>query len=175
MKPAGVSTLNPYAAAYVPLAKRDAVDARGGGYGSGGGYAVPEVVKGHLATPGGASGSFYGSSSSWSVNQVVSKSAPVPVVDEEFEMNLDYLRMAFSGMSDESLGDVLMANQGDLEAAIDMLNLLEFDTTESPESLPDSLDIGDVSELVPSAECSSVKLKNVSGEVSASADSVVVT
>lgn len=49
-----------------------------------------------------------------------------------------------------------------------MFFCLQFDSFESPENLPDTLDIGDVSESGSSAECSSVKLKSVVGEASAS-------
>lgn len=58
---------------------------------------------------------------------------------------------------------------------------MQFDTFESPENLPDTLDIGDISESGSSAECSSVKLKNVVGDANASSsgsatsESVTVT
>lgn len=41
-------------------------------------------------------------------------------------------------------------------------------TVESSETLPDSLDIGDVSEYGSSATCVGLKLKNMAGETSAS-------
>ena len=47
------------------------------------------------------------------------------IMDEEFNMDLEYLRMTFPGLSIESLLDVYMANNRDLEAAVDMLDQLE--------------------------------------------------
>ncbi|KAG4116007.1 hypothetical protein ERO13_D04G088301v2 [Gossypium hirsutum] len=47
------------------------------------------------------------------------------IMDEEFDMDLEYLRMMFPGLSNDSVLDVYMANNGDLEATIDMLNQLE--------------------------------------------------
>ncbi|GAY60196.1 hypothetical protein CUMW_200070 [Citrus unshiu] len=44
----------------------------------------------------------------------------------------------------------------------------EFDTIESSENLPDTLDIGDVSESGSSSECAAMKLKTVVGEATAS-------
>ncbi|XP_050364517.1 polyadenylate-binding protein-interacting protein 5-like [Argentina anserina] len=186
MKP-GVSSLNPYAAAYIPLSKRE-VDDRA--------YATSKesnrnndavwfggpqnmtqnqnYSKAYLGSnsPGTAAvlspkafavnhypahGSY--GSSSHNVNEVTE--------NEEFDMNLDYLQMQFPGISEQSLADVYLANKGDLEATIDMLNQLEFYTVESSEGLPDTLDIGDVSEsgLLPNAAW---KLKNVAGEASGS-------
>lgn len=144
MKP-GVSSLNPYAAAYIPLSKREADDRT---------YATAKELsrsndaiwfgapqnitqsQNHSKTylgsdsPGTAAllspqafalnsypahGS-YGSSSQ-NVNEVTE--------NEEFDMDLEYLQMAFPGISDQSLADVYLANKGDLEASIDMLNQLE--------------------------------------------------
>lgn len=144
MKP-GVSSLNPYAAAYIPLSKREADDRT---------YAIAKELshsndaiwfgapqnitqnQNHSKTylgsdsPGTAAllspkafalnsypahGS-YGSSSQ-NVNEVTE--------NEEFDMDLEYLQMAFPGISDQSLADVYLANKGDLEATIDMLNQLE--------------------------------------------------
>ncbi|KDP32281.1 hypothetical protein JCGZ_13206 [Jatropha curcas] len=193
----GVSTLNPYAASYIPLSKREASEkiefpgvtakvSQGGNqtvwYGSAEhatlnrqhdqASSIPQisVLKSHSAH--GFSGS-----SSQNPNEMTEKQ----MMDEEFDMDLEYLQMTFPGISDESLNDVYMANQGDLEATIDMLKELEFDPFEFPENLPDTLDIGDVSESGSPAECSSVKLKNVVGEASASSsgsstsESVTVT
>lgn len=195
MKP-GVSTLNPYAASYIPLSKRETVEkievpgVTTKVYQSGNqsvwyepaehttqnrqhdqSSSIPQVpmLKGHSAH------GFSGSSS-----QILNEITEKQMMDEEFDMDLEYLQMTFPGISDESLNDVYMANKGDLEATIDMLTQLEY-PFESPENLPDTLDIGDVSESGSSAECSSVKLKNVVGEASASSsgsaasESVTVT
>ncbi|XP_016706805.2 polyadenylate-binding protein-interacting protein 5 [Gossypium hirsutum] len=90
------------------------------------------------------------------------------IMDEEFDMDLEYLRMMFPGLSNDSVLDVYMANNGDLEATIDMLNQLEMYTVESSDTLPDTLDIGDISESISSANCGTLKLKNVAGETGAS-------
>lgn len=186
MKPGRVSTLNPYATAYIPLSKRDSADrienpgwtVQGGNpnvwYGSAehsaqirqndtGLISVPEmsVLK---------SQSGYGSygSSSQNLYEVTGKQT----IDEEFEMDLEYLRINFPGISDESLTGVYMANNGDADAAMDMLNQLELDTLDSSGNLPDTLDIGDAYEPRPSAEVSSVKPKTVVGEASTSSGSL---
>lgn len=140
MKP-GDSTLNPYAASYIPLFKREAAEKiEGPGVTSkvaqGGNQTVWNrpvehttqnrqhnqassihqacVPKNHPA-PG-----FYGSSSQ-SLNELTDNQ----MMDEESDIDLEYLQMTFPGISDESLNDVYMANKGDLEATIDMLNQLE--------------------------------------------------
>ncbi|KAF2286912.1 hypothetical protein GH714_035282 [Hevea brasiliensis] len=196
MKP-GVSTLNPYAASYIPLSKREAAEE----------IEVPGVTTkvSHIGNqtvlnaPAEHTTQNRQHSQSSSIPQVsILKSHPAhgvydsssqnlndltdkQMMDEEFDVDLEYLGMTFPGISDESLNDVYMANMGDLEATIDMLNQLEFDTFESPENLPDTLDIGDVSEFGSSAECSFVKLKNVVGDAStssscsAASESVTVT
>ncbi|KAF7830225.1 polyadenylate-binding protein-interacting protein 5-like [Senna tora] len=81
---------------------------------------------------------------------------------------MEYLRMAFPGISDQSLVDVYIVNRGDLDAAIDMLSQLEFDNVESSGSLPETLDIGDVSEFGSSADSAPLKLKTVAAEASTS-------
>ncbi|XP_058074701.1 polyadenylate-binding protein-interacting protein 6-like isoform X2 [Magnolia sinica] len=45
---------------------------------------------------------------------------------EDFEMELAYLGTQFPGLSEQSLADVYFANDGDLDASIDMLNQLEL-------------------------------------------------
>ncbi|KAK1550094.1 hypothetical protein Q3G72_013518 [Acer saccharum] len=179
----GVSSLNPYAASYVPLSKREA-------------YSRTE----HTAKDSKSEHVWYGHPVNVTQNQYQSnvsldavgqgaerysiheassvKNHPVhgsygsssskQTVDEEFDMDMEYLQMTFPGLSYQSLNDVYLANNGDLEATIDMLAQLEFDTMESSEILPDTLDIGDVSESGASSECASLKLKNVVPEVSAS-------
>ncbi|KAH8504289.1 hypothetical protein Peur_046133 [Populus x canadensis] len=185
MKPGGFSTLNPYAAAYIPLSKRDSADrienpgwtVQGGNpnvwYGSAKHNAqIRQNDKGPISVPEMSmlkSQSGYGSYGSSSQNSY--EMTGKQTVDEEFEMDLEYLRINFPGISDESLTGVYMANKGDIDAAIDMLNQLEFDTLESSGNLPDTLDIGDVYEPRPSAEASSVKPKTVVDEASASSGS----
>lgn len=122
----GVSSLNPYAAAYIPLSKRCADDRT---------YVTATEseenpycnlqdqlhFKGSLDS--GAHGSakqFYGSSSC-TFNELAEKQMST----EEFDMDLEFLQMTFTGISDQSLTDVYLANKGDLEATVDMLNQLE--------------------------------------------------
>ncbi|KAJ6382905.1 hypothetical protein OIU77_031349 [Salix suchowensis] len=186
MKPGRVSTLNPYATAYIPLSKRDSADrienpgwtVQGGNpnmwYGSAEHSAqIRQNDKGLISVPEMSvlkSQSGYGSYGSSSQNsyEVTGKQT----IDEEFEMDLEYLRINFPGISDESLTGVYMANNGDTDAAMDMLNQLELDTLDSSGNLPDTLDIGDAYEPRPSAEVSSVKPKTVVGEASTSSDSL---
>jgi|UniRef100_A0A2N9FBV2 hypothetical protein len=188
MKP-GVSSLNPYAAAYIPLSKRDAndrtsvtaKDSKSGNESFQ--FGTPEQLHYKAYLDSNAHGTEnvpspdvftvkrhpargYGSSPQ-NVNQATDKQ----ILDEEFDMDLEYLQMSFPGISDQSLTDVYVANKGDLEATVDMLNQLEFYTVESSESLPDTLDIGDVSEFGSSADFGSLKLKNVEGEASAASSS----
>ncbi|KAJ6745517.1 POLYADENYLATE-BINDING PROTEIN-INTERACTING PROTEIN 6 [Salix koriyanagi] len=139
MKPGRVSTLNPYATAYIPLSKRDSADrienpgwtVQGGNpnmwYGSAEHSAqIRQNDKGLISVPEMSvlkSQSGYGSYGSSSQNsyEVTGKQT----IDEEFEMDLEYLRINFPGISDESLTGVYMANNGDTDAAMDMLNQLE--------------------------------------------------
>lgn len=114
-------------------------------------------MKGHL--PHGS----YGSSS-----QNQNESIDKHIMGEESDMDLVYLQMTFSGVSVQSLTEVYNLNLGDLEATIDMLNQLESFERESFGNLPDTLDIGDVSESGTSAECASSKSKKVVGEASSS-------
>ena len=144
MKPGG-SSLNPYAASYIPLARREMNDQ----------YAVtaekdlnsndatiwyqtPKHIRGdhhfrnfdaHAEKLPAADGfhmksqpafSSYGSSS-----QNVAVMTDKQMLDEEADMDLEYLRMTFPGISYQSLVDVYIVNSGDLEAAIEMLTQLE--------------------------------------------------
>lgn len=47
------------------------------------------------------------------------------ILDEVYDMDLEYLQMRFPGLSHQSLFDVYLANKSDVEASIDMLNDLE--------------------------------------------------
>ncbi|KAB2023949.1 hypothetical protein ERO13_D06G047900v2 [Gossypium hirsutum] len=186
MKP-GVSSLNPYAASYIPLAKREASDnvtAKDIKHGNENAWFKPSS---HFAYNPHSSNAFLGSSAYGTEKHQVAEGSAVKshpahgslmqnpgemtdkqIVDEEFDMDLEYLRMTFPGLSNESLLDVYLANDGDFEATVDMLNQLEMHTVESSETLPDTLDIGDVSESGSSATCVGLKLKNMAGETSAS-------
>ena len=127
MKPR-VSTLNPYAAAYIPLSKREAEPVvitqnqrfqkaffEGNFHGTAEQFSHDVFsLKSHSSH-----GSYSGSSQN--VNELVEKQ----MFDEEYDIDLDYLQMAFPGLSEQSLADVYLANKGDLEATVDMLNQLE--------------------------------------------------
>ncbi|XVF34448.1 hypothetical protein REPUB_Repub18cG0059700 [Reevesia pubescens] len=186
MKP-GVSSLNPYAASYIPLAKRGANDnVRAKDIKRGNDTAWFEASSNFAQNPYYSNASLdpvtCGTGKHHIPEASALKSHPAhsylmqnpgemtdkQIMDEEFDMDLEYLRMTFPGLSNESLLDVYLANNGDLEATVDMLNQLEMYTVESSETLPDTLDIGDVSEAGSSATCGALKLKNVAGETSTS-------
>ncbi|KAG5121705.1 hypothetical protein JHK84_040045 [Glycine max] len=90
------------------------------------------------------------------------------LLDEEVDMDLEYLRMNFPGISYQSLVDVYNVNSGDLDAAIDMLSQLELEGDETSGILPETLDIGDVSESGLPADSASLKQKNVAEETNTS-------
>ncbi|KAM3378812.1 polyadenylate-binding protein-interacting protein 6-like [Capsicum galapagoense] len=170
----GTSTLNPYAESYVPISKRGAPDgnkeARSPKEFKSGSEAVwlasgVTAARNQYPTPQSADQyklkghSAYGSPSHSPVGSMGKR-----VLGEESYMDLAYLQMTFPGMSDESLSEVYLANKCDLDAAVDMLNQLEIYSGDYSEQLPDTLDIGDVSDLGISGESSSQKLKTVIGE-----------
>ncbi|KAG4163222.1 hypothetical protein ERO13_D01G158400v2 [Gossypium hirsutum] len=156
MKPE-VSSLNPCATSYVPLAKREGSIAKDIKAGNESAWFDPSSRSNaslESAIPG--------------IGNHLGEMSGEQIMDEEFDMDLEYLRMMFPGLSNDSVLDVYMANNGDLEATIDMLNQLEMYTVESSDTLPDTLDIGDISESISSANCGTLKLKNVAGETGAS-------
>ncbi|XLR36246.1 hypothetical protein S83_064146 [Arachis hypogaea] len=115
---------------------------------------------------------------STTLHLVLTGSVPAGFVDNQFadydpDMDVEYLRMQFPGISEESLRDVYMVNECDIDAAVEMLNQLElkFDGVESSGSLPETLDIGDVSESGSASDSASLKLKNVAAEASTSTSS----
>ncbi|KAK2983129.1 hypothetical protein RJ640_022601 [Escallonia rubra] len=183
---AGTSSLNPYAASYIPLSRRGVAD-ENKGYEStakaskGGSEAVwlgshpgdttqnqyHKASYYHNAQESKLKGrtgyGFYGSSSQ-KPNDMTEKQ----ILDEEYDMDLAYLQVTFPGVSEESLTDVYAANKGDLEATVDMLNQLELYTGDSFENLPDTLDIGDVPEGGSSSGSLTPKMKKVAGAVGGS-------
>ncbi|KAE8668681.1 CTC-interacting domain 5, putative isoform 2 [Hibiscus syriacus] len=170
MKP-GAFSLNPYAASYIPLSIRDtddhikAKDIKHGNETAWLEYASHFAHNLHYnnasldSVTHGAEKTYFAEASVQKNNE--------PNMDIEFDMDLEYLRMTFPGLSNESILDVYMANNEDLEATVDMLNQLEM-RIECSGTLPDTLDIGDVSEPGSAAHCISLNLKNVAGETSAS-------
>ncbi|KAK4274386.1 hypothetical protein QN277_017614 [Acacia crassicarpa] len=187
MKPRG-SSLNPYAASYTPVARREG---NGGtsvayndykSYEGSVGFQTPKRttqdqhslrLNTHASQKLSTSQACHvksqpESSSSGSAVQGAVQMIDKRLLDEDSDMDLEYLRMTFPDISDESLFDVYMVNGRDLDAAIDMLSLLEYDVVQSSESLPETLDIGDVSESGNFADSASLKMKKAAGEASSS-------
>ncbi|XP_061359592.1 polyadenylate-binding protein-interacting protein 5 [Gastrolobium bilobum] len=179
MKPRA-SNLNPYAASYVPMSRRLAEGGTSGTEKGSQNYdgtvwfqnpqhttKVEQLMDSSTkrlssvkAQP--ASSSY--SSSSQNVRELRDKQ----LLDEELDMDMEFLRMSFPDISHQSLVDVYTVNGGDVEAAIDMLNQLEFDGVEYSGTLPDTLDIGDVPESGVSADSASAKQKDVTVEAGTS-------
>ncbi|CAA0402006.1 unnamed protein product [Arabidopsis thaliana] len=148
MKP-GAFALNPHAASYVPISKR--VDYGGGDDGLVFAAKSPTV---EVSMPK--------KSSEMAYKQIRDDDLDLEM---DIDMDIEYLLVTFSGLSQESITDVYLANGGDLEATIEMLNQLEIYSTESEENLPETLDIGDISESGPSTSKAT--------EVAASTSSVI--
>ncbi|KAL3633457.1 hypothetical protein CASFOL_022219 [Castilleja foliolosa] len=183
----GTSSLNPYAASYVPLFRRGPT------------YVNNEFRPGQELNTGNETTWFghqpnnssphqnvplnYGQTSAEASNRKdthageffasSSQNHAIPQrFDEEFDMDLAYLQMMFPGISDESLSDVYLASICDLDAAVDMLNQLDqIDLGDSVGKLPDTLDIGDVPESVSVSEPGSRNVKNLTAETGASTSS----
>lgn len=144
---AGASTLNPYAESYVPLSKRGGIDGKNDFKFSGiqakraneASILGPQIWDLTIQAPQtyntysgdvyiaensklkGHTGIGFHGSSSYNPAEVTEKET----LGEEFDMDLAYLQMTFPGISEESLSGVYLANRGDLDATIDMLNHLE--------------------------------------------------
>ncbi|KAJ4951343.1 hypothetical protein NE237_028175 [Protea cynaroides] len=197
MKP-GMSSLNPYAASYIPLSKREDenkafeiigehLDGGNGTAWSGAPSKNQQVTKQNQIR-GEASLAFdihgieelldsedgiqkgqpiYGSHYSWSQNP--SDMTEKQRTNEDSEMDLAYLGVMFPGISNQSLSDVYSVNEGDLDASVEMLHQLEVYPADVSQHLPDSLDIGDVSEFECPAEGTSMRPNQTTpGEASAS-------
>ncbi|KAK4422296.1 Polyadenylate-binding protein-interacting protein 6 [Sesamum alatum] len=182
------SSLNPYAASYVPLSQRGVADVnkefnsaqelnRGNdpvwfghqpnntlpqgqhqnisqSYASAGQTADFSKQKDH---PGG----FFASTSQYP-NEMPENS------NSDDDMDLAYLQMTFPGISYDSLHEVYLANNNDLDAAVDLLNQLEVCLDDSSDKLPDTLDIGDVPESGPVSALASEEVKKATAEAAAS-------
>ncbi|CAN7035765.1 unnamed protein product [Brassica oleracea var. botrytis] len=162
MNPGGAFALNPHATSYVPLYKR--VDHH---------HDMDGLL---FANPTTQDLSFEGVQVS--MPKISSEVAYKLIRDDDFDMemeidmDIEYLLVTFSGLSQESINDVYLANSGDLEATIEMLNQLEIYSNEAQENLPETLDIGDMCESGPStSKCSTQK--KVAIEVAASSSSVI--
>lgn len=139
----GTSSLNPYAAAYIPLSRRGISDgnkdfemtaSKSGDEGPQ--FASATTHTQYQKAP--QSYNIYGTVSEDSklkgqtVYETCGSSSLYPdemtekhKLDDDNDMDLTYLQMTFPGVSDESLSDVYLINKGDLDATIDMLNQLE--------------------------------------------------
>ncbi|KAH9604411.1 hypothetical protein KSS87_023635 [Heliosperma pusillum] len=156
------STLNPFALSYVPIAKREVEDVDKDCKITSEKAAVADAnaavndlkLKGHQADDA-------------HVTQAeIPQVRDFSITDEESEMDLAYLQMIFPGVSDQSLADVYNVNMGDLEAALDMLSILEADDQ------PLNVLSNDHSRVpVYSGECTSVKAVTAEGEPSSSCGS----
>jgi len=95
--------LNPNAAAYVPLYKREA-----------------DSTKSVVAATHDVQHQPYG-------YEVQGKGSfpSSHMRDDDSEMEMEFLLASFSNLSDESICDVYLANNGDLDATIEMLTQLE--------------------------------------------------
>ncbi|CAN7024171.1 unnamed protein product [Brassica oleracea var. botrytis] len=159
MKPGGPgSGLNPNAAAYVPLYKRDADSAKPAAAAA---AATTHHVQ-HQPYDYGVQGK--GSSSGSQMR------------NDDSEFDMEFLLANFSDLSIESVRDVYLANDGDVDATIEMLTQLEIYSNEAEEylPLPDTLDIGDAPETIETSTSTSSappKQKNASNEASASSSS----
>ncbi|KAD6453928.1 hypothetical protein R6Q59_015692 [Mikania micrantha] len=160
------SSLNPYATSYIPLSRRGATnESKSYDHGSTTLNQSPRYSEDHDTKPENPdnlklkSHADFGSYGSSSHTSDLAGKQEHDVVDHD--MNLAYLQMAFPDVSDESLSSVYTACRGDIEATVDMLNQLELHSGDFSENLPDSLDIGDVSEAGTSSEGGSQKLKKV--------------
>ncbi|XP_010519927.1 PREDICTED: polyadenylate-binding protein-interacting protein 5 [Tarenaya hassleriana] len=160
--------LNPYAAAYIPLSKRESNVGDGEFLHAQDPTHFAQSQQHHVSVD--QREKSYPSSESLMPNKS-SDATYKQMSDEDLEMDMDmeFLMMTFPGLSHESIANVYLANDGDVEATMDMLTLLETHSPET-ENLPDTLDIGDVSETGPSTSNPS-KPKNAAMEAAAAASS----
>lgn len=138
----GTSSLNPYAASYIPLSRRGISDgnkdfeittnaSKSGDEGlqpatthnqyqmAPQSYSIQGNVLDDFKLKGQTVYGNYGLSSFPDEMTEKHKS------DDDSDMDLTYLQMTFPGVSDDSLSDVYLINKGDLDATVDMLNQLE--------------------------------------------------
>lgn len=115
------STLNPNAASYVPLFKREVISEDK--------YSKTMLGKAAVSDPhltvndDKLKGQQADASDGLSSEEFIEMDTKY--MDEESEMDLAYLQMMFPGVSDQSLADVYTVNLGDLDSAVDMLTDLE--------------------------------------------------
>ncbi|XP_033138557.1 polyadenylate-binding protein-interacting protein 5 isoform X2 [Brassica rapa] len=158
MKPgSGAFALNPHATSYVPLYKRvDHADMDGLLFAN----PTTQDISFEVSMP-----------------KISSEVAYKLIRDDDFDMemeidmDIEYLLVTFSGLSQESITDVYLANSGDLEATIEMLNQLEIYSNEAQENLPETLDIGVMCESAGPSTSKCSTQKKVATEVAASSSS----
>ncbi|XP_051129266.1 polyadenylate-binding protein-interacting protein 6-like [Andrographis paniculata] len=139
----GTSSLNPYAASYIPLFKRVAAAAEADNPAKDSNSRGKEVVRltherRAIATQ------TYNLMKQKEDHRGFTWTSPPSNLNEDADIS--YLRMNFPGISNESLHGVYFASNCNLDAAVDMLNQLENVAEDSLDILPDTLDIGDVPE-----------------------------
>ncbi|KAK9698075.1 hypothetical protein RND81_08G080800 [Saponaria officinalis] len=107
------STLNPFAVAYVPVAKGQVQDAD------------KECKTMSAAIVNDPKLNVHQTDDSLCTSAEIPQEIGFNFSDVESEMDLAYLQMTFPGISVQFLNDVYNINGGDLESAIDMLSELE--------------------------------------------------
>ncbi|KAG6417125.1 hypothetical protein SASPL_119276 [Salvia splendens] len=181
------SSLNPNAAAYVPLFKRGAADVNKE-FGSHQEFNSEDevgqfgyrhvntqhqnVIQRHSQIAGAPQIAEY---PKWKDNYrngfvaSTSQYPEKPSIDEDSDIDLTYMQMNFPEISLESLSDVYQASGCDLYSAIDMLHHLEMFPDDSSDKLPDTLDIGDIPDSAPVK--APLEAKNAASGASTSASS----
>ncbi|TKY74674.1 Polyadenylate-binding protein-interacting protein 5 [Spatholobus suberectus] len=95
------------------------------------------------------------------------------VTEDDADVDIEYLKMKFPGIGKQSLRDVYLLNDADLDDAIDMLSQLELNGDESSETLyigNVSLYNGNLSESTPADDLASPKPNNTAAEASDSSN-----
>lgn len=142
----GASSLNPNAASYVPLSKRvvdiksdtvgGAAKTTEGSMNSAQGHDGRKAWVGSndhelQCFPGAGNFSLQSYHSQGSSSQHLASLADKLIPEEVYDIHLEYLQMTFPGLSHQSLAEVYLANNGDIDASIDMLNDLEVNAAKS--------------------------------------------
>ncbi|XP_047940585.1 polyadenylate-binding protein-interacting protein 6 [Salvia hispanica] len=161
------SSLNPNAAAYVPLFKRGAADVKKefglhqefnsedevGQFGYRHANTQHQnVIQRHSQIAGAPQIAEYPKLKDNYRNEFVASTSQYPEkpsIDEDSDIDLMYMQMNFPEISLESISDVYQVSGCDLYSAIDMLHHLEMFPDDSSDKLPDTLDIGDIPDSAP--------------------------
>lgn len=116
-----LSSLNPNAAAFVPASKREASGESSVSFNHDMSHGIPQKTTQNLST----SQACNVKSQSEASSSGATVQGESQMLDDESEMDLDFLRMQFSNVSDQSLIDAYMFHGRDVDATMDMLNYLE--------------------------------------------------